>query len=352
MGHQEGLVRAREFVTRQNGQMAPLSVSEEELNPEPMDDASVQAYPLESMKQVYRVDYEYPDDSACSNFKFFEDGRQRTIQIGHIPCEQGEHVLLVPVHYFVVGAAILQRDDKRLTVWQDPLIQQGIFVAKSLVPNQTVLNEFERSGYLVIDTDIPGKGTGDYIEMRRRALRKAKDHRLRVEQELITRWRRSDDAQGAFLVVDGTLMNMRDEANVDRCLGISKSFTVRFFDVSDHSRILRMKEFERSWAFAFHDVEADQRMGVRERVSWYLKLREHKHSDPEFGLIRVEISKKYKKDPTHHVDQFSKSLLSERLPTSYPKPRWDKQLYPIRECENYLSSVMPSTLTITASMRG
>jgi hypothetical protein len=69
-------------------------------------------------------------------------------------------------------------------------------------------------------------------------------------------------------------------------------------------------------------------------------------------MVRVEIAKKFANDAASHAERISRSLLSERLPTSYPAPRWDKHLYPIRACENYLSSVMPSISTITATMQG
>lgn len=351
------LQAAREFVRAQDGQIAPLSVSEEELNPDVQDDLSLHAYPLEDSERVYPVEYTYPDDAAHSEFSFFEDGRQRTIQIGHIPTEYGSNVLMIPVHYFVVAAVILRRRDRELELWDQPAMRQGILVAKSLVPNQSELDRFVQDGLEIVDTsgNAGGGTTSDYYDMRRRALQNAKSLRLGVEQDLITKWRESADAGENFLVIDGTLMNLRDERNVDRCVGVSKSFGSRYFDVSTNSRVLRLLEQERSWTFQFHDPEDsgdDRRLGARERISWYLRLRQGVGSEPEFGLVRVEISKSYAEQSTYYADRFSKSLISERLPTSYPFPRWDKHLYPIRGCEGYLSSIMPSISTITASMKG
>jgi hypothetical protein len=116
-----------------------------------------------------------------------------------------------------------------------------------------------------------------------------------------------------------------------------------------------MQEFERSWTFRFHnpdDEKFDLKKGPRERVSWYLRLRSGRNAEPEFGLIRVEISKNYVDQAKEYADKFSQWLLSERLPTSFPAPRWDNHLYPIAGCENYLSSIMPPTATINASMKG
>lgn len=352
MSSQDALRRAREFISAQNGVIAPLTISEEELNPTIQDDLTLQAYPLEAMTSSYTVNYSFPDDSTCSEFSFFEDGKQRTLQIGFIPTLVGSNQVLLPVHFFVVASVILKREDCELKVWGAPEIQQGIFIERSLVPNQRVLEDFEDMGLDIIGISAQG---GDYYDLKRLALQEAKKRRLAVEDQLIGQWRQSSEARDSFLVVDGTLMNLRDEENVEQCVGVSKSFGSRYFSVSDHNRILRMAEFERSWTFRFHSPEDDTddlRLGSRERISWYLRLRNRPNTDPEFGLIRVEISQRHADQASEYADRFSRSLLSDRLPTSYPAPRWDKHLYPIRACENYLSSVMPSISTINASMKG
>jgi len=259
---------------------------------------------------------------------------------------------MIPVHFFVASAVILKKEGRELKLWDQPEIQQGVIVERSLVPQQSILEEFESSGLKVVGTQAQG---ADYYELKRLALQKAKDLRLSAENRLIGRWRNSPDAEDNFLLVDGTLMNFRDEENVERCIGVSKSFGSRYFDTSEHNRIMQMNEFERSWTFRFHspeDEEDDLRQGARERVSWYLRLRRRPNTDPEFGLIRVEISQRHTDKASELAERFSRSLLSERLPTSYPAPRWDKHLYPIRACENYLSSVVPSMSTINASMKG
>jgi hypothetical protein len=101
----------------------------------------------------------------------------------------GDVLALVPVHFFVIGSAILERSDRKLTLWDKPLIKQGIFVARSLVPDQTVLEDFEKSGLEIVNTESNHGPPADYYEMRRRALRRAKERRLDIEQELIAKWR-------------------------------------------------------------------------------------------------------------------------------------------------------------------
>lgn len=353
MNGKAALRKAKEFVTAQGGEIAPSSISEEEMNPEVQDDMTLHVTPLEGTESVYDVPYDPRADSDCSEFRFFEDGRQRTIQIGHIRADYGEHLVLIPVHYFVVAAVIVEREARRLKLWGAPRIDEGIFVARSLIPHQRILEEFEQAGLNIVDTDKATVGApSDYYAMRRRALQGAKDRRLQTEQTLIATWRADPTTANSFLVVDGTLMNIRDEQSVERCVGVSKSFGNRYFDISQHNRIMQMGECQRSWTFRFHEPDADLRQGARERLSWYLRLRERQRADIEFGLIRVEIAKRYFDQAAVFAERFSRSLLSERLPTAYPAPRWDKHLYPIQGCENYLSSVMPSISTISSSMQG
>lgn len=345
------LRRAREFISEQNGTIAPLPWSEEELNPELDDNLSVAAFPIERTDSCYAVDYPFPKRSEKSEFRFFEDGRQRTIQIGCVYGEAEGNRFIIPVHYFVVAAVILKRERKQLRLWGEPVIRKGIFLRKSLLPDRGLLDKYENSGLEVIDTP---NASADYYELRKAALQKAKDLRLAVEETLISRWR-SLEADDTFLLVDGPLMNLRDEASVRRCVGVSKSFASRYFDVGTHNRIMEMAEFQRSWTFRFHDPNTnqdDQRLGSRERVSWYLRLRTHRNADPEFGLIRVEISKDFAGESHIFAGRFSQSLISERLPTSYPESNWHNHLFPICACQRYLSSILPSISTIKACMKG
>lgn len=343
---------AKQFVADQGGELAPLKISEEELNPSAQYDQSLSAVPLESRKKMYDVDFDHPKDTTCSEFAFFEDGKQRTVQIGHLRPKIGSSHVTIPVHFFVVAAAILRRTDRKLKPWGEPEVRKGILVERSLARDQQVIDELETRGLAIENVKAQG---GDYYDLRRKALTKAKQLRLDLEQELITKWRESEESEDGFLVVDGTLMNLRNEKNVDRCVGVSKSFGTRYSDASDFSRITSLEEFQRSWTFRFHDPDDgdyDPRKGPRERVSWYLRVRTGENKNPEFGLMRIEISKEYTDDSTEYADRFSRWLLSERLPTSYPAPRWSNHLFPIVECENYLSSQMPSITTINASMKG
>ncbi len=62
MNIRDTLKNAREFIRRQGGAIAPLPITEEELDPSAQDDQSFQAYALEPTTSCQNVDYTYPDD--------------------------------------------------------------------------------------------------------------------------------------------------------------------------------------------------------------------------------------------------------------------------------------------------
>ena len=49
-------------------------------------------------------------------------------------------------------------------------------------------------------------------------------------------------------------------------------------------------------------------------------------------------------------DEISRWLLAERAPLSLPDSRWDKMIYPIRDCEQYMKSLAPSHTSLDARL--
>jgi hypothetical protein len=61
-----------------------------------------------------------------------------------------------------------------------------------------------------------------------------------------------------------------------------------------------------------------------------------------WGLIRVEIAHPEPQE-THAIgdraDEVSRWILTEASPLSLPDARWDKMVYGIRDCEEFLRAV-------------
>ena len=99
--------------------------------------------------------------------------------------------------------------------------------------------------------------------------------------------------------------------------------------------ILGLREEERSSVF-----RVERAWGPRV-LSWYLRLREPPSQDPFMGLVRVEVAQTADVEAhgdalSRRADEVSQWILAERAPLALPDARWDRMVYGIRDCEEYL----------------
>ncbi len=330
------LAGIKEFMARNGGVLAAGSILEED-NPlaEEIEHAG-------ETINLERTEARNVQLDAPSNLKFFEDGIQRTLYIGHL-ITNGYHI---PVHYCTAAAVILKRVDGRFRFVEDLFRKREILlVSKSNVPVPSSIDELSRGGIEVVDTGATGKNFNDLC---RAAQYQSKDERLALEKIVIEKWAEGFD-DGSFLVIDGTLINLRSEQAVSKCVGVSKEVVERYFELQNHKKIYGLGIGQRSWVFRFKTAEQDQRLGARDRLSWYLRIRDTKGRHPEFGLLRCELSKSHADHCAELADQISQSLFAERYPIAFPDPRWDRLLYPIRQCEQYLRSRCRPIRSVQAS---
>lgn len=336
----------REFIKKQHGTVAPEPWLEEELTLGPQVGRKKYGFPIERA-ETKKLPYDIGSRSGESGFGFFEDGKQRTLLMGHI--RWGEYH--IPVHYACVGAVILRRTNGQLTISQqvqdNPSVKQLVIFPAEYLVRADALDDLPSHFEFVNIAEVEQPS---YYDLRRRAVREAKKARLACETDLIHRWAQSFEDSLGFLVIDGTTINFHNERDVERCVGVSKSFRTLYCSLSDYQKILAMGEGERSWTFTFQEEDADLRMGMRDRISWYLRIRDPVGHNPEFGLLRLEISPRHGEKAPELADLMSLWAISERYPVSFPDNRWHNLLYPIKRCEDYLRTVMPSIETIRHSM--
>ncbi|MGB9618810.1 MAG: hypothetical protein ACPL7K_00185, partial [Armatimonadota bacterium] len=110
----------------------------------------------------------------------------------------------------------------------------------------------------------------------------------------------------------------------------------------EQRKILGLRVGERSGLF----IPRGRRR--HEVYSWYLRLHSNAGQDVHFGLIRVEAAKCER--TLAMVDEISRWILAERSPLSLPDSRWDRMIYPIRDCEQYLRSLAPSRTMLDAAL--
>jgi len=330
----------QDFILKQGGTVAPeATLAESQVIPKQIAKPDF-GQALEAIEPV-RIEYDPQKDSSFSGLNFFEDGTQRTLLIGYILYQQFH----IPVHFSIISSVILKREDRKLTVWDQPLIKKFLIVPKQFVANQEAFDLLPSD---VTISDIKTE-TPDYYEIKRLAVQESKKERIKCEEDLIEKWLKSA-GKDDFLVIDGTIMNFRNEKAIEKCVGVSKSFRTIYCKLGEYQKILQLKEFERSWAFRFKEEDEDLKMGMRDRISWYLRLRNKAGHNPEFGLVRLEVSLKHEESIEQIANSISKSIISERYPASFPDERWHNLIYPVKRCEDYLRSISPSTDSIRASV--
>jgi hypothetical protein len=77
-------------------------------------------------------------------------------------------------------------------------------------------------------------------------------------------------------------------------------------------------------------------------ASWYLRLRDPAGHDPMWGLVRVEVAHPAP-DAADRIgeraDEVSRWILAEVAPLALPDARWDKMVYGVRDCEEFLRAI-------------
>ena len=141
-----------------------------------------------------------------------------------------------------------------------------------------------------------------------------------------------------WLFVDGTLntksQNVLESSNI---AGIVKSHGVYYFPFEKMCELYSMEKGQRSSVFQPYDKTGKK----KDIFTWYLRLHHDKRNGVnDFGIVRVEIPAK--KELISKVDEISSWILLETKPVGFPASRWDRMIYPIKYCEDYLKSKAPS----------
>jgi len=244
----------------------------------------------------------------------------------------------VPILYGYTAAAIRSRgDDKRMrTLDGGHVVDESLYFPYRMRDSR----DLAMAGIGIIDTcdsEEPEKHPLKLLEI---AKKKVSGKREKLEAALVSKWCRNRSGSGDWLLVDGSISGDYDGLDPENLIGVIKSHQTQYFEWEDQCRILAMRVGERSGVFI---------PGGRNRppvYSWYLRLHPSEGRDVYFGLVRVEAAKSQR--TLDMADEISRWLLAERCPLSLPDSRWDRMLYPIYDCEQYLKSLAPTHATLNA----
>lgn len=258
-------------------------------------------------------------------FAAFLDGTQTSRVVAYVGG--------VPIVHGTVAAVVRIRRNRRLTTWHRPVIVRRLYACLRLLSSEHahVLQSLDAE---VIDT-TPARGdpaVHPYV-VRDEAVHRVQEDRERAEQELAERWCSFENEP---LFIDGSISGSDTVATAACTVGVVKSHRTLYAEGDALQTIFGLRQGERSSVFR---VTSPKRMPV---ASWYLRMRDPLGHDPMWGLIRVEIANPAPLDRdsiSRKADEISLWILAETTPLSIPDARWDKMIYGIRDCEEFLRAV-------------
>jgi len=258
---------------------------------------------------------------AENQLSYFMDGIQRSWLLYYQDC--------APVYYGYTAAVIRQRQEAIMTTYK--YRNSEALHLPFCYFDADELAQFRSQHLPLVDTmarseeiDRPKQP----MALREVARTAITTEREQLESSLAKEWIESD--RHGWLVMDGSISISAATADCPRVVGLIKSHNTQFFDFPDQDVIFNLKAGERSSTF-----KPNGRHAV---CSWYLRIRSNANEDIHFGLLRVEAAL----SSQSRVDEISRWLLTERRPLSLPDSRWDRMIYPIRDCEQFLRSQEPS----------
>jgi hypothetical protein len=255
-------------------------------------------------------------------FAAFLDGRQSTETKRYLPGG-------VPIVLGSVGAAIRERRDRRLFTWEHR-VERALYASRAHLREQDWRTL--RSGpYSVRDTSESDDSPIEHpLALREAAMHRVQHDRERVEESLAKRW---CERETRPLLIDGGISGTESVARSRVAIGVVKSHRTLYARGDGLTTVLGLRERERSSVFV---VTSEK----RERVaSWYLRLHDARGRDPMWGLVRVEMAMQ-DHDIGARADEVSRWILAESQPVALPDNRWDKMVYGVRDCEEFLRAVM------------
>ena len=257
-------------------------------------------------------------------FDAFLDGAQRS----HVV----DYADTIPIVGGRISAVIRKRVDRRMTTWPDGYRAESRLYAPLQLLGRDTTRRFQQAGLALRDTLKPNEDTsGHPLELLRAAVDAVKRDRERLEQNLAEAWATNMTSP---LFVDGLLPAGPQASQSPWCIGVVKSHHTIYTPGDTLAVILGMREGERSSAF-----QVERAWGPRV-LSWYLRLREPPSADPFMGLVRIEVARTSVADAapavSERAEEVSQWILAERAPLALPDERWDRMVYGIRDCEEYL----------------
>ena len=241
----------------------------------------------------------------------------------------------LPVVHGTVAAVVRVRHNRRMTTWpRGPLVARRLYIPRAYV-DPALWAAADRDGFEPRDTTTPDRaGTAPSrhpFSLLERAVHDVQEDRERIEQTLAEDWCAREHLP---ICIDGGIAKSEAVATASCAVGVVKSHRTLYVDGDDLQTVLSLPC---GWRSSVFEMRSSRRTPV---ASWYLRIRDPRGRDPMWGLVRVECARP--EDVARvgdRADEVSRWVLAEATPLALPDGRWDRMVYGIRDCEEFLRAI-------------
>ena len=261
--------------------------------------------------------------AAAAIVSAFLDGTQASRPVAHADG--------VPVIHGTIAAVVRRRDAGAMRTWQRPMLERRLYAPLALLPPEwraaladAALPVTDTLESRAVDSPHP-------FALQEAAIHAVQEDREALERALAEQW---CDADAGVLLVDGSIAGSEAVASSKRAVGVVKSHRTLYAEGDALREVLRLAPGYRSSVLR---ITSPRRTAV---ASWYLRLRHEAGRDPLWGLVRIEVADvSSARAAAARADEVSSWVLAEALPLSVPDGRWDKMVYGVRDCEEFLRAI-------------
>jgi len=269
---------------------------------------------------------------------YFSRALQRTQLVGHF-YQKG---IEVPVHYAITGSIILEREHRKFKVWHKPELLTNVMVPFDFVDRREVLERFQSDAQVhLINTE---GDRAEYTQLRIAAVRKARELTLGLRGKLCSEWGLSDGQDlKKYMVLSGTVADVPNKLLGPNFFAIARRVYVPWQNSELLEPQLTLPPYHRGQVMRTVNTVGDDPMP---KYTWFIRLRSSSQADPEFGLVRCTCLADSDQEAIEKANDITGRLVDERLPVTFPAEGWDKLIFPMKLCNDFLESMVPTRETV------
>jgi hypothetical protein len=331
------LERLRDYLRQNQPRLRAAPAQAEQLDllaqvQQPSDDYSVASLKVVEHAEMRAIPVR--PTSQPNSLKHFLDGIQRQ----RILYYEG----IIPVFYAYLSAVVRSRVNRKMSCLSrtNSLVQRDALYA----PLRYVDAEGLHQHGIPLHDIQAGEPLPSHPVLIQLTANRISSDREKLERELAETWLRwlSKERQEDWLVVDGSIRTSSAMASAARVIGIVKTSVgvERELSTEQTKVVYGLRKAERTSVFV---IQHRKHAPV---YSWFLRLHDPTKGSLLYGLLRVEMPAE--ESLLKHVDSLSAWILEDRVPLAVPDTRYDRLLYPLRDCEQYLRAHAPSVAQLEA----